>query len=1087
MAKKGGGGGLATAPKNVIIRASAGSGKTYQLTNRLLALLFAGTPIESILATTFSRKAAGEILDRLMSRLAKAAQDSQQCEELSKATGVSVTPQECLAMLRKIIKYFHHVQIRTLDSFFVRAAQALNFELGLWPDWQIDEGAETERTNRIILAEILHQRDRVRQWMQFLFKGQAVRTITTQLRDIIAAYYENVFLEAEPTAWQAVPKRPTLSSSELTNVLAQLRKLSGRDYSTSLLDALKADLERASSENWEEFLKRGIAAKVAVGENRYKRVEIPPELKIAYQPLVDHAKAVIVNRLVEQTLATYELLHEFHQHYTAAIRERGILRFSDVARLLRDYVQTTGSAGLSLWQRRLGWRIRHLLLDEFQDTSTVQWAVLAPFAEEICRSQDGSFFCVGDVKQSIYGWRGSEPEIFARIESELPEVDVQNLDITWRSSPVIVDVVNDVFSTLTENPVITRGDNLPFWRRAAETWVSRFSTHHTMRVEYPGYCCVVVRQKAGQSEEDQTNDEDVTLEDPILVKWIEEVYQASSKPTIGVLVRKNAAIDPIVAALRGAGFEVSQEGRNPVTTAVSVQLVLNVLRIADHPGDTAAAFRLGHSPLASLLGWDEFPRWDKPTRLERSVETSRRLRERLLDEGYGKVIREFADAISEHTPREEHLWLEKLVELAHAYDEQRTLRADDFIKWLEHQQVADPQLTRIRVMTIHGAKGLQFDAVFLPDLDEPVGRRTGQLVYTRPAPGKTIDWVFRGLNQELIKAKVFESDLVERYYAFQQRCVEEDFSLLYVAMTRAIHGLYIFVSPAGSGRSGPPKTLASIVWNGLRTDPPQTPGDILFEHGQRDWFKRCPSNVSPPPAEQETSPVLSHMRTRLGRLRRSSPWRTPHELEGTGVSADVVLRFQPVQSLARGSVWHMWFSRIRWLDQQGVPPPEELRKTLAPYPELSQTFETLYGEFLEMLSRPQVKRALSLAEYQAVPLPANNLSANNLPAQAAGELPHPRWEVFLEQPFVVDVSGTFCRGQFDRIVVLFDGDQPIAADVIDFKTDDITTDQREARVEFYRPQLIMYREAAARWLHVPEERVSARLVFTQLGEVIRVV
>lgn len=1082
MAKKGGGSGPATAQKNVIIRASAGSGKTYQLTNRLLALLFAGTPVESILATTFSRKAAGEILDRLMSRLATAAQDSEECEQLSHAIGVDVTPQACRAILRKIIKYFHHVQIRTLDSFFVRAAQALNFELGLWPDWQIDEGDQTERINRIILAEILHKRDRVRQWMQFLFKGQAVRTITTQLRDIIAAYYENVFLEAEPTAWQAVGKRAALSSAELTKALAQLRKLSGRDYKSSLLDALEADLERASSENWEEFLKRGIAAKVAVGEKRYKKVEIPPELEIAYQPLVDHAKAVILNRLVEQTLATYELLHEFHQHYAAAIRERGILRFSDVARLLRDYLQATGSAGLSLWQRRLGWRIRHLLLDEFQDTSAVQWAVLAPFAEEVCRSHDGSFFCVGDVKQSIYGWRGSEPEIFAQIESELPEVDVQNLDITWRSSPIIVDVVNDVFSTLTQNPVIIRGDNLPFWRRAAEAWVSRFSMHHTRRVEYPGYCCVVVRQKGGQSEEDQSDGEDVTLADPILVNWIGEVYQAPSKPTIGVLVRRNAAIDPIVAALRGAGFEVSQEGRNPVTTAVSVQLVLNVLRIADHPGDTAAAFRLGHSPLASLLGWEEFPRWDGPTRREKSLETSHRLRERLLDEGYGKVIREFADAISEHTPREEHLWLEKLVELAHTYDEQRTLRADDFIRWLEHQQVADPQLTRIRVMTIHGAKGLQFDAVFLPDLDEPVGRRTGQLVFTRPTPGKPIDWVFRGLNQELVKANVFESDLVERYYAFQQRCVEEDFSLLYVAMTRAIHGLYIFVSPAGSGRSGPPKTLASIVWNGLRTEPPRTPGDILFEHGQRDWFNQCPSSVPSPAAEPETGPVLSDMRNRPGRLRRSIPWRTPHEVEGTGISADDILRFQPVRSLAKGSVWHMWFSRVRWVDHQGIPSPEELRKTLAPYPEMFEAFETLYREFVEMLGRPKVKQALSLAEYQG-----GSFSKDNVPAQAAAGLQHPRWEVFLEQPFVVDAPGAFCRGQFDRVVVLFDGDQPIAADVIDFKTDDITPDQLAGRVEFYRPQLVLYREAAARWLHVSEDRVSARLVFTQPGEVIRVV
>ena len=95
---------------------------------------------------------------------------------------------------------------------------------------------------------------------------------------------------------------------------------------------------------------------------------------------------------------------------------------------------------------RLDGQVAHLLLDEFQDTSALQWRVLRPFAQRVIRGgEDRSFFCVGDVKQAIYGWRGGVAEIFDALDDEFGGLPSQALNESFRSSPVVIDCVNQVF------------------------------------------------------------------------------------------------------------------------------------------------------------------------------------------------------------------------------------------------------------------------------------------------------------------------------------------------------------------------------------------------------------------------------------------------------------------------------------------------------------------------------------------------------------------------------------------------------------------------------------------------------------------
>src|SRR5262245_29965163 len=125
---------------HVVIRASAGTGKTYQLAVRYISLLAAGARPEEILATTFTRKAAGEILDRVLYWLAKAAADEKERATLAEAIGIkSLSREKCRELLMAALRRLHVLRVGTLDSFFLQFAMSFGQELGLPPGWSICE------------------------------------------------------------------------------------------------------------------------------------------------------------------------------------------------------------------------------------------------------------------------------------------------------------------------------------------------------------------------------------------------------------------------------------------------------------------------------------------------------------------------------------------------------------------------------------------------------------------------------------------------------------------------------------------------------------------------------------------------------------------------------------------------------------------------------------------------------------------------------------------------------------------------------------------------------------------------------------
>ncbi|NIP85080.1 MAG: UvrD-helicase domain-containing protein, partial [Planctomycetales bacterium] len=302
---------------------------------------------------------------------------------------------------------------------------------------------------------------------------------------------------------------------------------------------------------------------------KYYHQEIPPAAVALYQRLIGHVRGVLVAQLQQQTEASYKLLERFDDFYQQLKYAARALGFADVTRAV---------AGAALdhaarMDYRLDNRIQHLLLDEFQDTSLAQWQVLRPFAARIVSGGPasggeaadqigGSLFCVGDLKQAIYGWRGGVPEIFDAVEEELPGLTSQPLNCSYRSSPAVIAAVNQVFSSLTQHPRLDKA------RVAVERWEGNFPRHSTARTDLPGY----VELATAPQPEENLSPRAATLQ--AAADRIAELTAAAPAATIGVLARKNSTVARLIYELRRRGVPTSEEGGNPLTDSAAVQLVL---------------------------------------------------------------------------------------------------------------------------------------------------------------------------------------------------------------------------------------------------------------------------------------------------------------------------------------------------------------------------------------------------------------------------------------------------------------------------------------------------------------------------------
>ncbi len=1059
---------MTSALPDILIRASAGTGKTYQLASRFLRLLEADVPPESILAATFTRKAAGEILERILLMLARAATDDRKREELAKAIeSPELTAERCRQLLSTLTQRLHRLQVGTLDSFFAKLASSFSLELGLPPGWRILEGVEANRLREDAVEALLEAEtdDDLVRLLRLLTKGTTSRSVSELIVETVRKCHE-IAMQTAPEAWHKVPQPRLPTDDDLLRSKQALQELqqAGTRTDKVFVDAVNNDIDLADREQWEEMLTKGILKKLVEGEVKFNRKDLDATTLAVYQPLLKQISSLALNRLARQTEATRDLLDKYDRELHELQRRHGGCSFSDVARALAGgrNAQPGDQRSLGKLSFRMDSRLSHLLLDEFQDTSPLQWSVLRPFAEQVVAKQrpskkktaqgslfdqselPPSFFCVGDVKQAIYGWRGGDARIFDTLRRQLPNVVPQELALSRRSAQPIIDTVNRVFQNLTRHPRLDRLAD------PVDSWSRQFPPHSTARTDLDGFVQFRVVPKVGA--DDSVSQDDITLR--TAANLVAELATQHPQHEIGVLTRSNEAVAQLIFELQQLGVPASEEGGHPLTDSAAVRLILSLLKLADHPGDRIVRFHVATSPLGTAFEFTNFQDDSAAARLAESLRGS------LLSDGYGPTIASWSQRLLGHINSRDQARLNQLVKLADAYQPSATLRPTDFVEFVREERVADPSGDRIRVMTVHQSKGLQFDIVVLPELDHQVPGQSPDLVAGNVDPAEPPDAVCLYRSESI--QQLLPTELQQLFEQDIERRTHEALCLLYVALTRAVHAMYLLIAPH---EKEPKKSFAGLLRASL-TDDMLAPADaVLFETGNPDWDARR-LGLRPDRVGTESQPT--------NRIRFAPPLPTPnrgwqrkapssHESPTTR-RLDELLRPRAAHALERGTLIHTWFEQIEWLDA-GRPSHEQLLAAARALPPLTIEPKDLLPEFVTFLDKPAIAAVLSRESS-----PHRSLTPC----------------VLREHPFACRFDRTLISGIIDRLVLWSTKNKIVAAELVDFKTDAITDQNSlEARVDTYRPQLDAYRQAVAQLFHIAASDVTATLVFVQPGEVVR--
>jgi ATP-dependent exoDNAse (exonuclease V) beta subunit len=892
-----------------IILASAGTGKTYTLSDRIVRLLALGATPESIVALTFTRKAAAEFVSAVFCKLAAAALD----EEAARATGerLSLPQRRCAefqAVLALVIARMDRLGFGTLDSFFQRIVGAIPFELGLAGSPEIlDERAAADAQERVLRGLVRRDPRRAGAQRALLdaFRdatwGVEEKQLLPRLLAFVRDCHELYLAAPDASRWgreEAVWPNgcrwlPAPDSAEDALVIAAewADSLDGRfgDAMRKLVDGIA---------NWqpgvqipggalaerlvEIFAGDGPVPKTIELVYSRKAYPVPERATLALQCLVRAMIGGSLEHSLRAARGIYRILADFDAGYEREVRRSGRLSFADVNELL---LRTHPGA----WQERLDARLSHWLFDEFQDTDLAQWAALSWLIDEVLQDPTGerSVFFVGDPKQAIYRWRGGEHRLLAWLRHKYESVlAAGTLTASRRSAQPLVDFIN-----YTGEEVLSQRSRLP--EDVVEEWRDAWSSHSSA-VDEPGAGHVEVREAA---------DFDALVEG--LHDALCEIDPIARGLSCAILTRTNTGAADIAHALRQRGWldvsaeaDISVATDNPVTRAV-----LALFAAAAHPMDAGSRALVEMSPLmhwvAGQGGWPD-------ARIE--------LLARVTRHGYERTLGELFADLGPHAPADEfsRRRIHQLLEAARKHDAEDGGGIDEFLRAANRDIRRDSAAAgRVQAMTIHKSKGLGFDVVLLSvdDRERMDVARGGVLLVGKNAVGRP-EWVIRRPDAAVASADATLARALEI-----ERCdsAYEGLCLLYVALTRAKRELRIFCGP-------PPSSDERLSPVGLVRAAASRAGakeGLPWEHGLRDWFR---SRI--PRVESDTEPEVKVDWSSWARCERREPVRpsrleiAPHRLTLGG------------DAKRAGVEIHAIFGAIEWMDDSAPCDEPSVRRCL---------------------------------------------------------------------------------------------------------------------------------------------------------------
>ena len=866
---------LAADPEaHAALSASAGTGKTQVLTARVLRLLLGGARPESILCLTFTKAAAAEMANRIGARLAAwvRLKDSELATDLLHLGEPNDPPTRDRArqLFARVLDCPGGLKIQTIHAFAQGLLAAFPAEAEIVPGFQLIEGRAEQELVRRTLADLMTSAEERRDDQLI----RDVQCLSRRLGERGAVEYLQACAAKAP---QMEALGPTAAIEAEIRRLMDLPNESVEDYIAHHCgdDRFDCDLLRAVADanrkwrtqtglnNADEIDRwlaltpieraadlsalRKVVARVFPGQ-----IKAEPDYEAHAGELATHIANLLQQqngaRLAADMAAGLRAGKAFAEAYTRAKRAAGVADFNDLIEWTRHLLK---QRGMGDWVRyKLDRQVDHVLVDEAQDTNSAQWDIIRALVDEYFSGSSESedrhrtLFMVGDLKQSIYAFQGTDPRRFeeARAEFRRRAEDLReaersldanaqlSLDIvkrrarefrdlsiaaSFRSAQPVLDVVDSVIGTLGHE---------------ALALTERPPPHVAANAERPGMVELWAPFAVPESADDSDEGEErwISLRDREYATELAQrigdmiaegpVLPSTGRPLtpgdILVLVRSRGELASlIVARLFSAGIPVAGVDRLHLHEPLAVQDLLAAVKFAVQPDDDLSLACLLVSP---LIGWDQEQL--RALAFGRTASLWRQLRERAGDaEPFASAQQALAELlrIADFTTPSQFLEtilsgpiqgrrrlyarlgmaardpVDELMNSALEFERQEIGSLDRFLAWFSRGTVdvqRDPgrPANEVRVMTVHGAKGLESPMVILADATaDPKRLGRTPLKLDMKIAGAAAAPLLRPKKDE--RCPPFEERILEE----EKRDLEEHFRLLYVALTRAADRLIV--------------------------------------------------------------------------------------------------------------------------------------------------------------------------------------------------------------------------------------------------------------------------------------------------------
>lgn len=818
-----------------IYKASAGAGKTFTLTIEYILLLLSKGPkeFEHTLAVTFTNKATAEMKERILETLYGLSHHIPDCddylkeiqkrqEKLNEEMGEEMIRQRAAEALSAILHDYTHFRVETIDSFFQSVLRNLAHELGLTANLQVELNNDeviSRSVDRVI--ENMQNRKDVQGWIMDYVEEQLQTgerwNITGMIKQFARCIFEEAFQNRSEQEREKISDSSQMNAfkKEMNSIINSCKKQleEAADSFETLVNSKTLNFERISNGriylSFLNLVRSEKAEKVSETiKNATKDYEVMLRAKDKNDPILV-AEAQEIQAELSSLLHLYEnnsmtintaklslrylnplrLLNVIEQEANTINAENNQFNLSKTPTLLSKLVEKTDAPFVF---EKIGTQFHNVMIDEFQDTSRLQWNNFKVLLIEN-QSTGGNDLLVGDIKQSIYRWRNGDWAILKNVKEELANLSPQDKDLNcnFRSQKNLIDFNNAFFLKAAQAL-----DDLKPDARFKIKEIYKDVAQLTRKTENTGFVSVTLYTKSGNSAPDDYEERMITD----MITQIRTLQQQGlTSQDLAILVRKKNNAESLLQWFNQLAPEIKLVSDEAflLESSVAVQMLVAALFVLNdnkHLNPIPERYLMMHyhtdvlqQPISMLTVATASPEDLLPEAFTQHKQELAQLPLYLLCErlyqlfqldkiqGQDTYIFTFMDELQNHlrsNPSDIHTFLK-------AWDES-----------IHSRSIPAGEVDGIRILTIHKSKGLEFHTVLLPYMDWTIEKdRNDDTIWCQ-----TDKEPFNALGSLPINAgkNMQQSDFASDYNEEHLQRRVDALNMIYVAFTRPKNNLYVW-------------------------------------------------------------------------------------------------------------------------------------------------------------------------------------------------------------------------------------------------------------------------------------------------------